>query len=95
METYLNGLDAVDSFQVCDLAEAVLGIQASDLVEAVLDIQALKPLNFGQHFLALQVGKVAVQHILDQMVWISLRAQLQCHLHRNHQRDLGGHSYIM
>ena len=77
METYLNDLDAADSFQACDLAEAVLGIQAS------------KPLNFGQYFVALRVGKVADQHILDQMVWISLRAQLQCHLHRNHQRDLG------
>lgn len=72
----LNDLDAADSFQAFDLAEAVL------------DIQASKPLNFGQYFVALRVGKVADQHILDQMVWISLRAQLQCHLHRNHQRDL-------
>ena len=94
METYLNDLDAADSFQACDLAEAVLGIQASDLAEAVLDIPASKPLNFVQYFVALQVGKVAIQNILDQMVWISLQAQLQCHLHRNHQQDLGDHSYI-
>ena len=90
METYLNDLDAADSFQACDLSEAVLDIQASsfpasDLAEAVLDTQASKPLNFVQYFVALRVGKVAVQHILDQMVWISLRAQLQCHLHRNHR----------
>ena len=96
METYLNDLDAADSFQACDLAEAVLDIQASsfpasDLAEAV---QASKPLNFGHYFVALRVGKVAVQHILDQKVWISLRAQLQCHLHRNHQQDLGDHLYI-
>ena len=89
METYLNDLDAADSFQACDLSEAVLDIQASDLAEAVLDTQASKPLNFVQYFVALRVGKVAVQHILDQMVWISLQAQLQCHPHRNHQRDLG------
>ena len=94
METYLNDLDAADSFQACDLSEAVLDIQASsfpasDLAEAVHDTQASKPLNFVQYFVALRVGKVAVQHILDQMVWISLRAQLQCHPHRNHQRDLG------
>ena len=60
METYLNGLDVADSFQACDLAEAVL--------EAVLDIPASKPLNFVQYFVALQVGKVAIQNILDQMV---------------------------
>merc|ERR1719203_751129 len=54
----LNDLDAVDSFQACDLSEAV-----HDLAEAVLDIQASKPLNFVQyflnfvqHFVALQVG---------------------------------------
>ena len=94
MDSYLNDLDAADSFQACDLSEAVLDIQASsfpasDLAEAVLDTQASKPLNFVQYFVVLRVGKVAVQHILDQMVWISLRAQLQFHLHRNHQRDLG------
>lgn len=86
----LNELDAVDSFQACDLSEAVrdLAEAVHDLAEAVLDIPVSKPLNFGQYFVVLQVGKVGVQYILDQMVWISLRAQLQCHLHRNHQQDL-------
>ena len=96
MEAYLNDLDAADSFQACDLSEAVrdLAEAVHDLAEAVLDIPASKPLNFVQYFVALQVGKVAIQNILDQMVWISLRVQLQCHLHRNHQQDLGDHSYV-
>ena len=82
MDTYLNDLEAADSFQACDLAGAVL------------DIEASKTLNFGQYFVALQVGKLAAQHILDQMIWISLQVQLQCHLHWNHQQDLRFHSYI-
>ena len=70
METYLNDLDADDSFQACDLSEAVrdLAEAVHDLAEAVLDIPASKPLNFVQYFVALQVGKVAIQNILDQMV---------------------------
>ena len=96
MEAYLNDLDAADSFQACDLSEAVrdLAEAVHDLAEAVLDIPVSKPLNFGQYFVVLQVGKVGVQYILGQMVWISLQDQLQCHLHRNHQQDLGDHSYI-
>ena len=96
MEAYLNDLDAADSFQACDLSEAVrdLAEAVHDLAEAVLDIPVSKPLNFGQYFVVLQVGKVGVQYILGQMVWISLRDQLQCHLHRNHQQDFGDHSYI-